>query len=82
MTNNNRAIQTPVSVYAAIRQDVADLKDLVVDLKAESDYNRQCIITLMKALAPIFPTIDTFDNGHFRGIRKEIIAGKIIVLNH
>ena len=66
-----RAIRTLVSPYDNIRQEVSELKTLVVALKEEVEFNRACTINLLKALSPIFPSIDTFDHEVFRGIRRD-----------
>jgi hypothetical protein len=73
-----RPIRTPVSTYGALHQDVAELKKMFAEFKKDSEFNRSCLMTLIKQLSPIFPTIDTFNNEVFRGIRREIIDGKVL----
>ncbi|CEP16797.1 hypothetical protein [Parasitella parasitica] len=72
-----RPIRTPVSAYGALNQDVAQLKEMFAEFKKDAEFNRACLMSLIKQLSPVFPTLDTFDNEIFRGVRKEIVAGKL-----
>ncbi|CEP19621.1 hypothetical protein [Parasitella parasitica] len=63
-----RPIRSPVSAYGALNQDVAQLKEMFAEFKKDAEFNRACL------MSPVFPTLDTFDNEIFRGVRKEIVA--------
>ncbi|CEP09478.1 hypothetical protein [Parasitella parasitica] len=69
-----RPIRTPVSAYRALNQDVAQLKEMFAEFKKDAEFNRACLMSLIKQLSPVFLTLDTFDNEIFSGVRKEIVA--------
>ncbi|CEP10239.1 hypothetical protein [Parasitella parasitica] len=72
-----KPIRTLVSAYSALNQDVAQLKEMFAEFKKDAEFNRACLMSLIEQLSPVFPTLHTFDNEIFLGVRKEIVAVKL-----